>query len=144
MLKVCQLTMARWLDWSRMTEEVPWPRIVAEPPTTTPPSGPAAPGIDPSDRSAVEVRRRLRMRGDISVSLQPSGHNEEESPVVKHASHAFGRRQVGSQARLKSEQTETNSSSHRGAIHVLRCPRNWGNIMKPARVRKAIKLKLRH
>ena len=54
-LKVFQLMMARELVWLMVTLEVPAPWIVAEPPTTVAPSGPAAAGVSASPASASSV-----------------------------------------------------------------------------------------
>src|SRR5260370_40399059 len=40
-LNVAQLMIAFWLDWLMVTEAEPWPWMVAVPPTTVPPLGPA-------------------------------------------------------------------------------------------------------
>jgi hypothetical protein len=78
MLNVFQLMTALPLDWLMMTDEVPWPLMVAAPPTTVPPAGPAATGGAASNRpsavpsaksgamSAVVVSKRLRERGCIA------------------------------------------------------------------------------
>ena len=52
MLNVFQLMIALLLDWLMITDAPPWPWMVAAPPTTVPPSGPAAAGVKPSGRSA--------------------------------------------------------------------------------------------
>src|SRR5438876_517406 len=61
-LKVFQLMMARLVFWLMTVELVPAPETVAEPPTTTGPSGPAETAPAPSVSSAVEVRSTLRKR----------------------------------------------------------------------------------
>src|SRR5262249_3252650 len=68
------LMIALPLDWLTVTAGPPWPRIVAEPPTTVPPAGPAAAGAAPSARSAAVVSRRLRKRG-----CMPTVPSAEES-----------------------------------------------------------------
>jgi hypothetical protein len=61
-LNVFQLMIAFWVDWLMVTEALPCPVIVAAPPTTVPPSGPAATRATPSASNAVAVRKRLRRR----------------------------------------------------------------------------------
>src|ERR1700681_2989340 len=94
MLKVFQLMIALPLDWLTITEELPWPEIVAEPPTTVPPLGPAAtgagsssrPNAEPSASSAVVVSSRLRERGCIAmVPLELGAEDEEEPRILSHA-----------------------------------------------------------
>src|SRR5262245_41877903 len=93
MLKVVQLMIALELVWLMMTLLVPAPWIVAEPPTTVPPAGPAETGVSASRASAssaVVVSSSLRVRGCIAmVPLEPAGQDDEESVVggqaVAHA-----------------------------------------------------------
>ena len=78
MLNVFQLMTALLVDWLTITAGPPWPWMVAAPPTTVPPSGPAAAGVKPSGRSAQVVSNsfvssgfassRLRKRGCIAAS----------------------------------------------------------------------------
>src|SRR5262245_11138107 len=95
-LNVFQLMIALPLDWLTVTAGPPWPWIVAEPPTTVPPAGPAAAGAAPSARSAAVVSRRLRKRGCMApVPLQPSAQDEEEpriSPWARAEHAGQGRR----------------------------------------------------
>jgi hypothetical protein len=53
MLNVFQLMTVFWLDWLMVTALLPWPWMVAEPPTTVPPLGPAKAKPAPTDTSAV-------------------------------------------------------------------------------------------
>ena len=94
-LNVVQLMMARSLVWLTITEAVPWPWTVADPPTTLAPSGPAAPGSEPSVSSAVVVSKSLWMRGDMRGPLISSGQDEEVPPVVTRSGHGLGNRKVG-------------------------------------------------
>src|SRR6266851_4844002 len=74
-----------------MTAAPPWPWMVAAPPTTLAPSGPAAAGATVSATSAAVVSRKLLKRGCMArVPLQPSAQDEEEPrvfpwPLVKQA-----------------------------------------------------------
>ena len=61
MLNVFQLMIALRVDWLTITAGPPWPWMVAAPPTTVPPSGPAAAGASPSASSAVAASNTLRM-----------------------------------------------------------------------------------
>jgi hypothetical protein len=45
MLNVFQLMTALLVDWLTITAGPPWPWMVAAPPTTDPPSGPAVAGL---------------------------------------------------------------------------------------------------
>src|SRR5262245_33102800 len=84
MLNVCQLMIAFWVDWLMITEALPCPAIVAAPPTTVPPSGPAATRATPSANSAVAVSNRLHRqgrRGYIVNVPRPSAQDREE-PLV--------------------------------------------------------------
>ena len=58
MLNVFQLMTALLLAWLTITAGVPAPWMVAEPPTTVPPSGPAAAGLAPSASSAQVIMSR--------------------------------------------------------------------------------------
>src|SRR5712691_7582922 len=85
MLKVLQLMIALELVWLMMTLPVPAPWMVAEPPTTVPPAGPATTGVRASRASAssaVVVSSSLRARGCIAmVPLEPAGQDDEETVV---------------------------------------------------------------
>ena len=61
MLNVFQLMIALLVDWLTITAGPPWPWMVAAPPTTDAPSGPAATGATPSASSAVAASNTLRM-----------------------------------------------------------------------------------
>ena len=85
--------IALGLVWVMVTLLVPAPSIMAEPPTTVPPAGPAATGVSASRASAssaVVVSSSLRVRGYIAmVPLEPAGQDDEETVVggqaVAHA-----------------------------------------------------------
>ena len=62
MLNVFQFMIALLLDWLMITAAPPWPEMVAAPPTTVPPSGPAAAGLAPSTNSPVVASSSLRKR----------------------------------------------------------------------------------
>jgi hypothetical protein len=68
MLNVFQLMIALLVDWLTITAGPPWPWMVAAPPTTVPPSGPAEACVRPSASSGVVASSRLRKRGCIATS----------------------------------------------------------------------------
>src|ERR1700687_3491055 len=59
MLKVAQLMMVLWLDWLMVTELEPGRWMLADPPTTVPPLGPAAadPHVHATSATAANPRR---------------------------------------------------------------------------------------
>ena len=63
-----QLMIALLVDWLTITAGPPWPWMVAAPPTTDAPSGPAAAWVRPSASSGVVASSRLRKRGCIAAS----------------------------------------------------------------------------
>src|SRR5262245_11308553 len=80
--------MAFWVDWLMITEAPPCPVIVAAPPTTVPPSGPAATRATPSANSAVAVSNRLHRRGRRGCIVnvpRPSAQDQEEPLVPARA-----------------------------------------------------------
>src|SRR4029453_7129988 len=78
--------IALLLDWLTVTAGPPWPWMVAAPPTTVPPSGPATAGAAPSAMSAAVGNTRLLKRGCITtVPLQPSAQDEEEPRIFPWA-----------------------------------------------------------
>ena len=68
MLNVFQLMTALLVDWLTITAGPPWPWMVAAPPTTVPPSGPAVACVRPNTSSGVVASSRLRKRGCIAAS----------------------------------------------------------------------------
>src|SRR5262245_54259944 len=74
--------IAFWVDWLMITEALPCPAIVAAPPTTVPPSGPAAAGVPTDANTTVAIRssklRRSGGRGCISMlhasACKPAPH----------------------------------------------------------------------
>ena len=68
MLNVFQLMIALLVDWLTITAGPPWPWMVAAPPTTDAPSGPAVACVRPSASSGVVASSRLRKRGCIAAS----------------------------------------------------------------------------
>ena len=76
MLNVCQLTIAFWLDWLTVTWDVPWPLMVAEPPTTWPPCGLAAAG---------DERQRQQRRGRQEESADAHGLPQYFAPRMTKA-----------------------------------------------------------
>src|SRR5262249_5987089 len=132
---VVQLTMARLLDW--LTVTLPGPEeMVADPPTTVPPSGSASADDEARASSAVEVSKKLWKRA-IAVPLEASGHDEEETPVVARSVDRLGGRQIGGKPPKGRENrlpTEADSSPDRRTIHAPRCSQNRGKIMEPAPV----------
>ena len=86
MLNVFQLMIALLVDWLTITAGPPWPWMVAAPPTTDAPSGPAEACVRPSASSGVRREQQIAQawmhRG---VLLQPSGEDEEESRVLARA-----------------------------------------------------------
>src|SRR4030088_1044928 len=83
-LNVFQLMIALLLDWLTITAGPPWPWIVAAPPTTEAPSGPAAASLKPSASSAMTGGSRLRKRGCHRGSLyRPSGEDEKNRVFLR-------------------------------------------------------------
>jgi hypothetical protein len=70
MLNVFQLMTALLVDWLTITAGPPWPWMVAAPPTTDAPSGPAAAGVNPRARSVAEATIRLRKHAFIATFYQ--------------------------------------------------------------------------
>ena len=114
MLNVFQLMIALLLDWLMITDGPPWPWMVAAPPTTVPPSGPAAAGVRPSGSSArgreQQIAQAWMHRG---VLLQPSGQDEEESRVLARAclqqfGHGPGAQQPLALRNLRNRQISGN------------------------------------
>src|SRR6266540_4711435 len=64
--------------------------MVAPPPTTVPPLGPASANPIPSGNSAVVASMRLRKKRVMSAILVPRGRDEEHARVVAHAFDCFG------------------------------------------------------
>ena len=86
MLNVFQLMTALLVDWLTITAGPPWPWMVAAPPTTVPPSGPAV-GLRQAERQQrrgceQQIAQAWMHRG---VLLQPGGQDEEESRVLARA-----------------------------------------------------------
>ena len=120
MLNVFQLMIALLLDWLMITDAPPWPWMVAAPPTTVPPSGPAAAGVKPSGEapsvsSAVSGREQQIAQAWMhrGVLLQPSGEDEEESRVLARAclqqfGHGPGAQQALALRDLRNRQISGN------------------------------------
>src|SRR5690242_13464862 len=90
MLNVYQLMIAFWLPCVTVTVEVPWPWIVAWPPTTWPPSGLAkAPG-----GAAMIVAARSETARDRSIvaSLAFSAKDDVDVYLSQHARPGTRRR----------------------------------------------------
>src|SRR5262245_61698941 len=122
-----------------VTEPVPWPLIVAEPPTTCAPSGPAA-ASEPSATSTEVVSNRSRRRGDIGGPSISSGQDQEGAPIVTRSGNGFCDRKV---SRYPRPPAEAKPPTSRSAIHIGRCTTIWGDIVEPAPVGKGIKLNQR-
>ena len=86
MLNVFQLMTALLVDWLTITAGPPWPWMVAAPPTTVPPSGPAVACVRPNRQQRRGCEQQIAQawmhRG---VLLQPGGQDEEESRVLARA-----------------------------------------------------------
>src|ERR1700757_3215135 len=74
--------------------------IVADPPTTVPPVGPALQASDPQSRIVVLENSRVWERDAISVFLVARRRDEKESPVVPRPLESLICREIGGQDAL--------------------------------------------
>src|SRR6516164_10068795 len=87
--------------------------IVADPPTTMPPVGPALQASDPQSRSAVVDISRMREARCHVGFLAASAHDEEETPVVPGSLDRPVGREIGRQGSVTRErrlQTDAKSA----------------------------------
>src|SRR5258708_31745839 len=129
--------------------------MLAAPPTTVAPSGPAGAGAGLSAMSGAGVSRKLLKRGCMArVPLQPSAQDEEEPrvfpwPLVEQArqrrcaDQALALRDLrhGQISGYRIEPSQTSACPKRGCIHALECAWNRGKIMEPDLVEEAVELR---
>src|SRR6476660_5489551 len=116
-LKVIQLMTALPVDWLTTTAGPPWPEIVAAPPTTVPPSGPAEACVRPSASSGVVASSRLRKRGCIAASC----YSRE---VRMKAKRALLRRTAANGSR-SPDQAKSLCAPINGQVRQQRHPRSY-------------------
>src|SRR5512132_1138190 len=99
-----------------VTLRVPCPVMVASPPTTTPPVGPARANPMPSGRRAVVASARLRKKRVMQTILVPRRHGEEHARVIAYAFDGFGDVEVGAEL----GPAETDAAADRAALENIR------------------------